>query len=166
MTLEVQRRVGNISWRGVPDQLKYRCSAVVRSLAEAEDLVNWFGDATFCPYLPVLLLVPGAKTAPAINGLGLAPAAEIRDIAVAYWEQTAEDVQKGRSFIDFDEARERRGLMRREDVDAAVREAMRDRAAKHKASPITDPSRQPVYPNPTGKIVFAQHPGVPYKETP
>lgn len=164
MTLDIQRKVGHINWKGVPDQLKYRCSAVVRTKAEAEDLVAWFGDATFCPYLPVLLLVPGAKTAPAINGLGLAPAAEIRDIAVAYWEQTEEDVRLGRSFVNFDEARERRGLLPRDQVDAAVRQAMRDRAAKHKASPITDPARQPVYPNPTGKIVFAQHPGVPYKE--
>lgn len=160
----VQRMTPPINWRGVPAGLKGRCSAVCRSLAECEDLVNWFGDENFCPFLPVLLLVPGAQTAPAISGMGIAPAAEIRDIAVAYWEQTEEDVKNKRSFVNFDEARERRGLMPRDKVDAAVRQAMRDRVAKHKASPITDPSRQPVYPNPTGRVVFPLHPGVPYKE--
>ncbi len=164
MNLAVQRRTPPIDWTGVPAQLKGRCSAVCHSLQECLDLVNWFGDAEFCPYLPVLLLVPGAQTAPAINGLGIAPAAEIRDIAVAYWEQTEEDVRLKRSFVDFDEAREKRGLMRREDVDAAVRQAMRDRVARHKANPITDPARQPIYPNPTGRIVFGQHPGVPYQK--
>lgn len=160
--LTIQRYIPPIDWTGVPRRLRGRCSAVVRSIKEAEDLVKWFGDENFCPMLPVLLLVPGAQTAPAINGLGIAPAAEIRDIAVAYFEMTLEDVEKGRSFVNFDEARERHGLMRREDVDAAVRQAMRDRAAKHKSSPITDPARQPVYPNPTNRVTFPLHPGVPY----
>lgn len=158
----IQRYTPPIDWTGVPPGLKGRCSAVVRTLKEAEDLIKWFGDENFCPFLPVLLLVPGAQTAPAINGLGIAPAAEIRDIAVAYFEQTLEDVQKGRSFVNFDEARERRGLARREDVDAMVRQAMRDRAAKHRSSPRTDPARQPIYPNPTNRVQFPQHPGVPY----
>ena len=158
----IQRYTPPIDWAGVPPGLKGRCSAVVRTRAEAEDLIKWFGDENFCPFLPVLLLVPGAQTAPAISGMGMAPAAEIRDIAVAYFEQTEEDVRLGRSFVNFDEARERRGLPRREDVDAMVRQAMRDRAAKHRSSPVTDPSRQPVYPNPTNKVIFPHHPGVPY----
>ena len=162
--ITIRRYTPPINWTGVPKGLVGHCSAVVRTLAEAEDLIKWFGDENFCPYLPVLLLVPGAQTAPAINGLGLAPAAEIRDIAVAYFEQTLEDVQKGRSFVNFDEARERHGLMRREDVDAAVRQAMRDRVAKHKASPITDPMRQPDYPKPNNRVTFPLHPGVPYSK--
>ena len=164
MTAEftVQRYTPPIDWSGVPKGLKGRCSAVVRSLKEAEDLIKWFGDENFCPFLPVLLLVPGAQTAPAISGLGIASAAEIRDIAVAYFEQTLEDVQKGRSFVNFEEARERRGLPRREEVDAMIRQAMRDRAAKHRASPVTAPGRQPIRPNPTNRVIFPHHPGVPY----
>ena len=153
MELTIRQTIPAINWTGVPAQLQGRCSAVCRSLQECEDLVYWFGGPDFCPYLPVLLLVPGAQTMPAINGLGVAPAAEIRDVAVAYWVQTEEDVRLHRSFVDFDEARERRGLLPREKVDAAVREAMRDRAARHKASPVTDPARQPVYPNPTNRTL-------------
>lgn len=153
MELTVQRQIPAINWTGVPAQFHGRVSAVCRSLQECEDLVYWFGDPDFCPFLPVLLLVPGAQTMPAINGLGIAPAAELRDCATAYWQQTEEDVRLKRSFVNFDEARERRGLLPRDKVDAAVREAMQDRIRRHKASPVTDPQRQPVRPNPTNRTL-------------
>ena len=152
-----------INWTGVPHGLRGKVSAVCRSLKDCEDLVAWFGDGNFCPFQPVLLLIPGNPSPIAIVGDGYATAAELRDCAVDQWEITTERIAKtGRNF-DFDEARERAGLPRAEDFDTLYREAMWARIQKHKASPVTDPFRQPDYPNETNKVMFPHHPGVPYE---
>lgn len=149
----IKRAVQPIDWTDVPASLKGRMSAVCRSLADCDDLVAWFGDPGFCPFQPVLLMVPGAPAPIMIIGDGVAPAAELRDVAVSCWSRAVEKIQKQGALLNFDDARERHGLMRREDVDAAVRQAMRDRIARHKAAPVTDPFRQPVYPNPTNRTL-------------
>lgn len=159
------RRIPSIDWSGVSYQLQVafrgHISALCQSLKDCEDLVAWFGDADFCPFQPVILLIPGSQPV-SITGAGYATAAELRDCAVTYWETTVNRVAAG-SVLDFDTLRERRGLAPRDKVDEMIREALWERAAKHKAAPVTDPMRQPVYPNPTGKINFPQHPGVPYE---
>lgn len=137
------------------DTLPYkgRVSAICRTKDQAADLVKWFGDEDFCPYLPILLCIPGGWGLMA--GMGLATAAELRDECVARWElMEARLLKTGRRF-DFDEARERAGLMRAEDVDAAIREALVERIRRHKANPITDPPRRLVYPHGVGKTVHA-----------
>jgi hypothetical protein len=142
------KRVAPIDWSGVPAQYVGKCSAVCRTLQECQELVRHFGDADFAPFLPVLVMVPGAAAPTAITGLGYATAAELQDCAVVTWE-----TQVGRS-LDFDALREKHGLMRREEVDAATREALLQRVAKHKANPISDPPRQPQRPNPTQRRNF------------
>lgn len=130
---------------------KGQISAICRTKQQAADLVHWFGDEDFCPYLPILLCIPGGWGLMA--GMGLATASELRDECVARWElMEARLLKTGRRY-DFDEARERAGLMRAEDVDAAVRESLLERIRRHRANPITDPPRKLVYPNPTGKSV-------------
>lgn len=157
-----------IYWDDVPKGLNTKYSAVCRSLLDCADLVHKFRGIDFYPeygpMLPVLLLVPGAPQQ--IAGWGLSSIEEIRDQAVAVWEIITERLAKTGSTFDFDAAREQHGLMRRENVDAAIREAMRDRIAKHKASPVTDPPREPHYVRVNGKTVFPQPQETDWKEAP
>jgi hypothetical protein len=60
--------------------------------------------------------------------------------------------------LDFDTLRERAGMADRDKADELIREALWERAAKHKASPITDPMRQPQYPKIRGREVFGEMP--------
>lgn len=148
-----------IDWLGIPQNFWGKVSAICRSHADCLDLNHWFGDENFEPDLPVLLVIPNPVTGEVhygqIAGLGLAPVYEIRDEAVARWELTEQAlVKNGGTLLDFDALREKHGLVRREEVDAAFRNALLDRIAAHKASPVTDPSRQPRYPNPTNRMVF------------
>ena len=147
-------RVPSIDWTGVPLSYKGKCSAVCRTAEECGELVRWFGSPDFCPFEPIMVMVPGADAPTLIAGMGYATAAELQDCAVVTWhEQTDKLARTGRLF-DFDALREKHGLMRREEVDAATRTALLERVARHQRSPISDPSRQPVYPNPTAKKHF------------
>ena len=130
-----------------------RVSAVCRSITDCEELVRWFGDAEFMPYLPILLLIPGHPKL--LVGLGYASAAELRDDAVNLWGKYTERIAKqGHSMrLTGDEMREKFGLARREDVTNMTAEAFHERIKRHKASPITDPFRQPNYPRVRGKTV-------------
>jgi hypothetical protein len=101
-----------------------------------------------------MVLVPGAQAPTLIAGMGYATAAELQDCAVVTWEQQTQKLAEGRPLVDFNAARERQGLMRREEVDAATREALLRRIARHKANPVTDPFRQPAYPTPANKTRF------------
>lgn len=152
--LLTQKRIAPIDWTGVPDSYRGKCSAVCRTMLECEELVRWFGSPDFAPYMPVMVMVPGADAPTLIAGMGFATAAELRDCAVAAWSSQTEKIAKTGHVLDFDSLRERAGLMRREEVDAATREAMVHRIARHMANPISDPARQPVYPNPTNKTRF------------
>lgn len=147
-------RVAPIDWTGVPEKFVGKCSAVCRTAEECGELVRHFGSPNFAPFQPVMVIVPGAQAPTIIAGMGVATAAELQDCAVVTWEQQTEKLAKTGKLLDFDTLREKHGMMRREDVDDAVREAMRRRVAEHKANPISDPARQPIYPNPTERMVF------------
>ena len=144
MNLVMGRHISEIDWRGVPAAFKGYLSAVCRSEAECADLVKWFGDADFCPFLPVMVMVPPPRQPVLIPGHGYATAAELQDCALVAWHGKA---------LNFDERRERFGLMRREDAGVAISEAITDRIARHKASPITDPFRQPQYVMPNERTL-------------
>ena len=151
LVLHTAKRVSHIDWRDVPARYVGKASAVCRTLAECADLVKWFGDETFCPYLPVLIKAPGGWTA--IAGMGYADAAELRDCAVTLWGRQTEAIASHGGIMDFDALREKHGLMRREDVKAAMSDALTRRIAAHRASPVTDPFRQPQYVRVNGKTV-------------
>ncbi len=149
-----------IDWHGVPEKFWGRVSAICRSHSECLDLNHWFGDENFEPDLPILILIPdgaGGVVYNQIDCMGLAPVYELRDQSVAVWELLEERVRRSGSVVDFDTLREKHNLMRREDVDAAVREAFMDRIRRHKANPVTDPVRQVRYPNPTQRKLFQQY---------
>ncbi len=149
----MSRRVTNrIDWRGVPLKWHRKVSAVCRSLSDCEDLVKWYGDPDFCPFLSVLLLIPDHPTI--LAGLGYATAAELKDDAVNIWGKYTARLAKTGSILDFDDLRERAGQMPREKVKAAMSEAFWERIRHHRENPVTDPFRQPQYANPTNKTLF------------
>lgn len=139
----VQRMTPPIDWRGVPFRFYKKVSAVCRNLTECEELTRWYGDATFMPYLPVLLLYPDHPTL--LVGLGYASASELRDDAVNLWGKFSERMAKTGSIMRLsgDEVREKYGLARKEDVTNLTAEAFQQRILQHKASPVTDPFREP-----------------------
>lgn len=148
--MDAMIRTNPIDWTGIPSPVVAmfdgHVSAVCRSEAECEDLVAFFGgDADFCPYLPILLAIPGTQSVTVVEGQGVTTVAELRDLCVTTWGRTVGRIAaNGGVMFDFDALRERHGLARREEADAIVREAMWERAQKHKASPRTDPSRDPM----------------------
>jgi hypothetical protein len=152
--IHTARHVPPIDWKGVPANFKGKVSAVCRTAQECDELVTWFGDSEFCPLLPIMIMVPGLQAPTLIAGLGYATAAELRDCAVVTWHEQLEKLTAGNDIVDFDDLRERHGLMRREDVDPAFREASYRRIAQHKANPVTDPFRQPVRRNPTHRNLY------------
>ncbi len=159
--LQTARRVEPIDWADVPENFLGKLSAVCRTAGDCAELVRWFGDASFAPNLPVLVMVPGAHAPTLIAGMGYASAAELQDCAVVTWEEQTTKLAEGSPLLDYDAARERRGLPRREEVDAATRDALLRRVAAHMANPVTDPFRQPTYPNPTNKTNFVIREKVP-----
>lgn len=157
IAVHTMKRIPPLDWEGVPSNLRSKkVSAICRNSQECEDLIRWFGDEHFCPLLPVMVLVKNAQPV-MIAGMGFATVAELRDCAVVTWRQHE---AKGGKIFDFDALREKHGLMRREDVDAATREAMKTRIAEHKANPVTDPFREPQYQNPTQKKQYLISKGV------
>ena len=163
-SVAVKRPTARINWAGVPMAYWDRVSAVCRSLTECEDLVRWFGDATFCPFQPVLLLIPEHPTL--LCGMGYATAAELKDDAVNLWGKYTDRLERTGSIVNFDEMREKYGLMRREDVKAATQEAFWERIKAHRASPVTDPFRQPQYPRPNERTQFPQPQSEDWKRQP
>ena len=152
--IHMSKKIPPIDWTDVPEAFVGKCSAVVRSALECGELVRWFGSPDFCPNLPVLVLLPGADAPIAIAGMGYATAAELQDCAVVTWHDKTAKLANGGKLLDFDALRDKHGLMRREDVDAATREALVARIAKHKANPVTDPQRVPQRLDPKNKKKF------------
>ena len=94
-------------------------------------------------------MLPGNPTL--VSGLGLSTVAELRDCCVEVWGvKTSREAHKR---FNNDELRERFGMARKEDVQEMVREAHWERAKRHKASPVTDPSKQFKYPNPNKRTL-------------
>ena len=161
------RQTPEINWRAIPSNLKAnyngRVSAVCRSKSECADLVNWFGDAQFAPFMPVLIYVPGHPQI--LDGQGWAGAAELRDQAVAIWEIITERLARTGSTVDFDALREKHGQMRREDVQAAMQEAAMENVRRHRANPVTAPAPQFDYPRVNGKTVYPVADPTTWRET-
>lgn len=167
VTLSLQQLTAHaIDWSGVPHQYRYKrganghfyeqpsVSAVVRSLTEAEDLVHFFRNPQFAPDLPVLVMVPG-QVPISIIGNGVTPAAELRDLAVTVFERTIERVARnGGRIFDFDELREKAGLLPHDQFDPAFREALRERRRRHMANPRTDPPRKQWWPAGSAAVRF------------
>lgn len=127
----------------VPYQMRGHTSGVARGHEDIEEYAHAMGGKDVKPTRPLVVWGPDG-TSIIIMGGGVAEASEIRDVAHDALERAEQRTKKtGRSF-DFNSARERERLPRREDVDAMIRDAMRRRAQQHIANPITDPARVPL----------------------
>ncbi len=82
---------------------------------------------------------------------------------MARWELQETKLHAGLLF-DFDTAREKAGLMRKEEVAAAYAEAVTERIRRHRANPVTDPVRQFDYDNPTGRTLHPVASGQDWKD--
>jgi hypothetical protein len=118
-----------------------RLSAVVRTAAEARDLAHTLGGRDMKPRRPVMVDTGHSRVL--VVGDGDASAAELSDLAVSAIEKQEGQRKRTGTDVDFDSMRERANLMRREEVDPAIRQALRERAAKHLANPVSDPARAP-----------------------
>ena len=134
-----ERERSRMADSSAPAQMRGQVSAVVRNRQDAENLAARLGGRNLRPEAPVM--VDTGRSRVMVVGLGQATAAELQDLAVAAIER--QETQRGKTGtdVDFDAMRERAGMMRREDVDAAVRNAMADRVARHKRNPFSDPAR-------------------------
>ncbi len=137
-----------IDWTGVPSGYRLpepRVSAVVRSVAEAGELVHYFGgNAKFCPLDPILLMVPAPDQVHLVlvQGMGFATAAEMQDLCVVSFARGLESIERTGSIMDFAKFREQEGWLPQSEVRAATGNAFRDRMARHRANPRTDPPRE------------------------
>ena len=128
----------------IPVALRGKVQAALPTRQDIEDLPHALGGRDVKPPGPILLWAPDGMQI-MIMGHGYASASEIQDLAYAALDKAEVNAKKlGRSF-NFDEARTKNGLPRRENVDPMIRDALRRRAAQHKANPITDPARKVRY---------------------
>ena len=112
----------------VPLAMQGQVSGYIRNLAEAKEIGHAFGRSNK-PRNPIMLVGPDDRTIILIIGDGTAEAAELEDLAVMKMEQQKK--------LDLDALRERHGLMRRKDVDPAIRQAFADHHAQQKRNQRT-----------------------------
>ncbi len=119
----------------VPLSIKQRAIGSARDHAQIDELLYRIGPATMPPAGFFALYDRVAKVTKLIVTDGVTEMAELAQIMHASLE---------RPEFDFNAARERANMVRRENVAAAAAEAIQDRIRRHKANPITDPPRQPL----------------------
>ena len=113
------------------------------NMAEIRDLSYSLGGRSVMPKREIVLIGPDGHSPIVIPGLGVTEAAELEDIATEVYESQEKKLRAGKEIVDFDQLREEEGLPTREEFDPLFRQALRDRIAKHKANPRTDPAREP-----------------------
>lgn len=122
----------------VPFDLRGEVSGAIRGMKQAKDFAHAVGRSEK-PRKPLLVFGPDERTPILIIGDGVTEAAEMQDLALAAIDKQTEQVKKtGRGF-DFDEAREKKGFVRREDFGTAMAEAFERRAKYLKARQVTEP---------------------------
>lgn len=127
----------------IPLPLRGMVQAALPTTKDIEDFTHAMGGRDAKPKGPVLLWGPDGSQI-YIMGAGEASAAEIQDLAYEAMEKAQKQAkQSGRSF-DFNSRRERAGLPSADKFDSLYREALRERARRHMANPITDPARVPL----------------------
>lgn len=75
-----------------------------------------------------------------VPGLRVTEAAEMADLMSAALEKQKDNIKKYGKAVPFDLIWEERGMPSQEQFPNALRQAVRDRMARHKANPRTDPA--------------------------
>jgi len=122
----------------VPYDLKGDVSGVMRGMEQVSEFAHAIGRAEK-PKKPLMVYGPDNYMPIAIIGDGVTEAAEMQDLALEAIDRQQESVRKYGRGMDFDAARERAGMVRREDFGTAFAEAMAQRVKYLKANSRTDP---------------------------
>ena len=123
----------------VPWDLKGEVSGVMRGMTQVSEFAHAVGR-TAKPKKPLMVYGPDNYMPICVIGDGVTEAAEMQDLALEAIGRQEEAVKRnGGRGMNFDDARERAGLMRREDFGVAVAEALAERAAYKKRNHRTDP---------------------------
>ena len=107
------------------------CGALQRK--QVEEYAYAMGR-TAMPKKPLLLFGPDEYMPILIMGDGVTEAAEIQDLALEALDRQEESIKKNGRGMNFAEARERAGMVRREDFDAAFRDALERNTKRRKAN--------------------------------
>jgi hypothetical protein len=126
----------------VPLSMRGKVDGIVRNAADAREIGAAFGRS-YRPKKPIMVVGPDARTVILVVGDGTAEAAELEDLAQMALARQEERVRRHGRGIDIDALREKHGEMRREDVDAAARNAFADHARKRQQNQRTMPGRRP-----------------------
>ena len=117
----------------VPWDLKGEVSGVMRGYEQVKEFAHAVGRQRM-PVRPLMLYGPDDGVPICIVGDGVTEAAEMQDLALAALDKQEETFKKtGRAF-DFDDARERAGMVRREDFQTAWHDAFERKAKEQKAN--------------------------------
>jgi hypothetical protein len=120
----------------VPFSMRGDVCGTLRSMQQARDFAHAVGRDKK-PVKPLMLFGPDEYVPILVIGDGVTEAAEMADLAEEAIGRQQENVKKwGRGF-NFDEARERRGMIRREDFGPALAEAFARRAQFLRANQVT-----------------------------
>ena len=122
----------------LPMDMQGEVSGYLRGMKEAEDFAHAIGR-TGKPKKPLMVYGPDEYMPILVIGDGVTEAAEMQDLAVEAIGRQAESVKKNGRGMNFDEARQRAGLVRKEDFDVAFRDALQRRVKYLKANPISHP---------------------------
>jgi hypothetical protein len=138
-----------------PRSLGGEVAAAARRAKDIQEIRHMFGAGAM-PKAPIAVLGPDGNSIIMVVGDGVTEASELQDIAAEAYDRQAETIKRTGNGSDFAGLREKHGYRRKEDFDRALREALQERIARHKASPITDPFRVPKMPAPeNGAVQFA-----------
>ena len=117
----------------VPWDLKGEVSGVMRGMAQVSEFAHAVGREKK-PVKPLMLYGADEYMPICVIGDGVTEAAEMQDLAMEALGRQEENVRKYGRGMDFDDARERRGLVRREDFGTAMAEAFERKAKEMRAN--------------------------------
>ena len=114
----------------------------VQDAHEADDLAYRLGGRAVKPEREIILMGADGKTPILMPGFGVTEAAELEETAQAVYERQRAKLDAGKPIVDFDELRAKEGLPPTHLAGEFMKEAIWERAKRHKRNPITDPARQ------------------------
>jgi hypothetical protein len=123
----------------VPYDLRGEVSGALRNMAQVSEFAHAVGR-TAKPKKPLMLFGPDQYMPICVIGDGVTEAAEMQDLALEALDRQQEAMKRnGGRGMNFDDARERAGMVRREDFQQAWHDAFQRRVDYLKAHQRTDP---------------------------
>jgi len=111
---------------------------VMRGMKQVTEFAHAVGRSAK-PKKPLMVYGPDNYMPICVIGDGVTEAAEMQDLALEAIGRQEESVKRNGRGMDFDGARERAGMVRREDFGEAMRIAFEERVKYLKANHRTDP---------------------------